>query len=68
MSAHCPDDWTPPTAAEVRDLLDGRTQAGVAAALAVTTRQVRRWMKGEARVGWPVWYTLTAWVREGGER
>jgi len=43
-------------------LLGGRTQAATAAALGITDRQVRRWMKGEARMGWATWYTLQKWV------
>ena len=65
MTPRCPDGWTPPTAAEVCALLEGRTQAETAAALGVTVRHVRRWMKGEARVNWPVWYTMSRWVRDG---
>jgi len=48
----------------VCDLIDGRTQAAVAAALGITHRQVRRWMKGEARVNWATWYTLHQWVAD----
>ena len=62
MTSHCPEGWTPPTADMVCALLDGCTQAAAAAALGITDRQVRRWMKGEARMGWATWYTLHQWV------
>lgn len=62
VTPHCPEGWTPPSAAEVRALLEGRTQAATAAALGVTVRQVRRWQRGEADVSWATWYTLSQWV------
>ena len=65
LTPHCPEGWTAPTPAAVCALLKGRTQVATAAALRVSTRQVRAWMKGETRMAWATWYTLSQWVREG---
>ncbi|MCB9553489.1 MAG: hypothetical protein H6705_16730 [Myxococcales bacterium] len=56
-----PDEgWTPPSATELRGLLDaaGLSQMGAARLIGVTGRAVRHWCAGDSTVSYAQWFTL----------
>ncbi|HHE3712874.1 TPA: helix-turn-helix domain-containing protein [Pasteurella multocida] len=52
--------WTQPTPAEIREVISksGWNQSETARFLGVTSRQVSRWVQGEAKISYAAWAIL----------